>query len=426
MTTTILHYGPSGRLSIDLPAERLVARCGQPASPPLADVARATAEALAAPLDYPPLDQQVVPGDKVCVALADGVPQAATVVRVVVDRLLAAGVAGHDITLIRGSAAALPDVADGPGGKFAAGGAKVHVLTHDAADRKRLSYLAASTEGKPIYIDRGLADADLVIPIGCQRLDAAIGYFGLNSGLFPTFSDAKNLERYRAPLAAHSPVQLRRMRQEADQVAWLLGVHFLVQVIPAGDDGVLAVLAGRTGSVDGVAHDSCLAAWQSSVPWRASLVVAALSGPASEQTWLNVARAMAAALRVVEEGGAIAICSDLREAAGPAVRWLASTESPETALREIVRERPVDALAAAQLVEAVSRCRVYLFSGLAPGPIEDLGLIPVEGAEQLQRLAAQQSSCILLANAQYAIAVPEGEDDAVGKTASDRSQAKRE
>ncbi len=142
---------------------------------------------------------------------------------------------------------------------FDAGGEQVQVLTHDPADRKRLSYLAASAEGKPIYLDRALADADLVIPIGCQRLDSVLGYFGLNSGLFPTFSDAKNLERYRAPLAARSPVQLRRMREEVDQVSWLLGVHFLVQVIPAGDEEILAVLAGRTGAVDRVARERCQA-----------------------------------------------------------------------------------------------------------------------------------------------------------------------
>ncbi len=105
MTTTTLHYGRSGRLKLDVPDDRLVASCGLPASPPLADVAQATADALAAPIDYPPLPQLVVPGDKVCVALADGVPQAA-----------ARGASGyrsacwpqafrsHDITLIRGSA----------------------------------------------------------------------------------------------------------------------------------------------------------------------------------------------------------------------------------------------------------------------------------------------------------------------------------
>ena len=70
----------------------------------------------------------------------------------------------------------------------------------------RLAYLAASSEGKPIYLDRALADADLVIPIGCLRLDGTLGYFGVGSTVFPTFSDAQNLQRFRAPhLIAWAP-----------------------------------------------------------------------------------------------------------------------------------------------------------------------------------------------------------------------------
>ena len=38
---------------------------------------------------------------------------------------------------------------------------------------------------KPIYIDRLLHDADLVIPIGCLRHDESLGYFGIASGIFP-------------------------------------------------------------------------------------------------------------------------------------------------------------------------------------------------------------------------------------------------
>ncbi|HTU27442.1 MAG TPA: lactate racemase domain-containing protein, partial [Pirellulales bacterium] len=305
-------------------------------------------------------------------------------------------------------------------------GRSITLMTHDPADRKRLSYLAASDEGKPVYIDRVLADADLVIPVGCQRLDATLGFFGLHSGLFPAFSDAKNLERYRAPRVARSPVQLRRMRHEAEQASWLLGVHFLVQVIPAGDDGLLAVLAGQASVVDRAASERCLAAWGSSVPWRASLVVAAVSGSESEQTWLNVARALASAERVVEEGGVIVVCSDLKESAGPALQHLVATESPAAAMRDIVRVRPVDALAAAELAEAVSHTRIYLLSGLEPSVVEDLGLTPIEDAEQIERLVAQQPSCIVLANAQYAIATPAGEDDLADDSVSNPPRARRD
>ena len=290
-----------------------------------------------APLAYPPLAKLVVPGDKVCLALDDGVPQAAAIVGTIVDGLVAAGIEGGDITLIRGpSGAGQRD----PEWFTAGRGGEVQVLTHDPADRKRLAYLAASSEGKPIYLDRALADADLVIPIGCLRLEGTLGYFGVGSTVFPTFSDAQNLQRFRAPLPAHSTVRFRRRQAETDQVSWLLGIQFIVEVIPAGDDQVLAVLAGRVDEVERVGRQQCQAAWDASVAERASLVVAAITGPAGEQTWLNVARALAAALRLVDEGGTIVVCSQLAAEAGPAVRYLAASESPQAALREIVRERP--------------------------------------------------------------------------------------
>jgi nickel-dependent lactate racemase len=427
---TTLHYGSRGRITIDVPEGRIIATCGVPAAGPLADVAQATAEALRAPLDYPPLSQMVVPGDKVCLVLDDEVPQASTVVQAIVDGLLAAGIESHDITLLRAGATAPNGAADRPeegdgAATFGKLPSEVQVVIHDPTDRKRLAYLAASAEGKPVYLDRALADADLVIPIGCLRLDSALGYFGINSTVFPAFSDEQTLLRYRAPLVAHSPVQLRLRREETDQVGWLLGIHFIVEVLPAGDDGVLAVLAGRVGEVERVGRDRCLNAWNSTVPHRAALVLAAVSGPPKEQTWLNVARALAAALRLVEEGGTVAVCTDLKEAVGPAMRYLAVTESPETALREIVRERPTDALAASQLIEAVSSGRIYLLSGLTPAAVEDLGLTPIDGPEQLTRLVEQHPNCVLLANAQYSIATIEGAESPVSPPSPVRQRSKR-
>ena len=66
------------------------------------------------------------------------------------------------------------------------------MAVHDPVDRVQLSYLAASTEAKPIYVNRALSDADLVIPIGCLHPEGALGYFGVYSGIFPAFSDARH------------------------------------------------------------------------------------------------------------------------------------------------------------------------------------------------------------------------------------------
>ena len=43
-------------------------------------------------------------------------------------------------------------------------------MIHDPHDRQQLSYLAASAEGRPIYLNRTLYDAELVIPVNCLTL----------------------------------------------------------------------------------------------------------------------------------------------------------------------------------------------------------------------------------------------------------------
>ena len=76
---------------------------------------------------------------------------------------------------------------------------RITLLTHDPADRRQLAYLAANEAGEAILVNRALHDADVVLPVGCLRADEAAGYFGIHGALFPAFSDAKTLQRFRGP-----------------------------------------------------------------------------------------------------------------------------------------------------------------------------------------------------------------------------------
>ncbi len=400
--TTILHYGDRASLELEIPAEALVALCGQPSDRAIADTRQAIAQALDAPLDYPPLGQSVVPGDKVVLALGQGVPRAAEIITAVVERCLAAGVSANDISLLtsRGdlpadSSAALAMPSNLP--------EAIKLLIHDPLDRNQLSYLAASSEGKPIYVHRALSEADLVIPIGCLRAAASLSYHGVYSSIFPTFSDAKTIQRHRSPIASERPIQLRRYRREVDEVGWLLGLHYQIQVVPGAPDEWLAILAGRATSVAQAGSEQCKRAWECRVPHRASLVLASIAGGVDQQTWTNVARALAAATRVVEEGGTIALCTDLDAPLGPALEALRGAEHPDVVLRHISHDRPSDTLVSVQLAHALERGRVYLLSRLDESIVEELGIAPVEHAEQIARLIARYPSCIVLDNAQYVV-----------------------
>ena len=227
----------------------------------------------------------------------------------------------------------------------------------------------------------------MVLPVGCLRDDHTAGYFGIHDCIFPTFSDARTLQRFRplGLLAADQGVK-RALVNDVEHVAWLLGVNFTVQLVPAGNDQVLHVLAGQSDSVGGAAARSTMPPGTCAPSRRAALVVAAIAGDAHQQTWENLGRAVEAAENLLEEGGAIAVCCDLSDRPGPAMQRMALVESRHAALRQIGKERPVDALPAVQIAHALDSNPVYLLSRLDPLMVEDLGLVPITDAEELARL----------------------------------------
>lgn len=405
--TTTLKYGARGALNLDLKPDVLIAECDAPRGQAITDLPAAVAAALDAPLDFPPLCQAVVPGDRVAIVLDEGVPQVPTLVAAVVERLVSAGISPDDITMVHSAANAAAATIDPRGQIPAEIREQIPLVVHDPDSHEHLSYLAASAEAKPIYIHRAIHEADLIIPIGCLRLDDSLGYYGVSGGLFPAFSDTKSLERYRSPVSIESDVQRKRLRKEAEEVVWLMGVSFTIQVVPGANGQVLHVLAGAMPAVCKQGKRLCREAWAYSVPQRASLVVASIAGESTQQTWQNLARAISAASRAVSEDGVIAICSDLAEEPGPALQRLAGADDAQQALREIIKVRPPDSLPATQLLHATQRGPVYLLSQLDQELVEQLGATPVASAEQIARLASHHRSCIVLANAQYALATPQ-------------------
>jgi nickel-dependent lactate racemase len=396
----VLRFGADSSIPFEAGPRAAPCLYGQPQGAPLADPAEAVRAALEQPLEYPPLRQSTTVGDRIVVALGQGVPRATEITAAVVHSLMAGGVDPDGISVLRTEA----DVEAGAGDPRrlvdAAVAPRIRLLTHDPANRQALGYLAANEEGDPILLNRLLVDADLVLPIGRLCDGAARGYFGIHGSIFPGLADEKTQSRFRRKdLPPGRREHHAALLREADQVAWLLGVNFTVQLLPAAGDGILGVVAGESKAVGRRGREAYRAAWGCPVARRASLVVAAIEGPQEQQTWENLGRALEAAGRLVEEGGAIAVCCELAARPGPAVGRLVGARSRGTAVRRILRDNPGDALPAAQLAHALERQHVYLLSRLDSSLVEDLDMVPIGGAEELGRLSQRHDSCILLANA---------------------------
>ena len=396
----VLSYGIDLSVRFDLPASALIAACGRHGVGHLDEPGEATAKALAHPVDYPPPDRYLMPSDRVAIVLGDGVPHGDQIAAAVIRRLVAGDIDPESITLLRTGAAA--DAGFGDPSRWLDEGIRqgLSLLTHDPTDRNQLAYLAASSRGESILLNRAIIDADVVLPIGCFHGRHVARHLGMYGAIFPDFADEKNRKRFRSPntLGARG-YHKKSVVGAVDEVGWLLGTTFTIQVIPGPVSSVLHVVAGEVGAVKKRAARLYRSAWHSSVPRRASLVVAAIEGNSHEQTWDNLGRALATAAELVEDGGAIAVCSELADLPGPAVDLLHRTRSLDDALRQINKDRPPDSLAAAQLAAVQDRVSVYLLSRLDPADVEELEIAPIVDTDELVRLAERHPSCLLLADA---------------------------
>src|SRR5207302_1805342 len=91
--------------------------------------------------------------------------------------------------------------------------------------------------------------ADQLVVLTRRGYDPLLGYSGAEGALYPALGDDAALQESweRLSMAAPGPAPWP-LRQEAAEVAWLLGVPFLVQVIEGAGCEVAHVIGGPVES----------------------------------------------------------------------------------------------------------------------------------------------------------------------------------
>ncbi len=379
------------------------------AKPAGGDAAAGAMAALRAPIDSPAAADATIPGDRIALAVDPNVPELAGVVRGCVDTLWEPGEPRLQLVLWEeASQGVLEELSRTCGDR-------VEVLRHRCDDRPSLSYLAADAEANPVYLNRALVDADFVLPVVAHRsLDRASCQDP--AGLFPHFSDSATRRRFLLEQRPAEPPQ------ETIEVDWLLGVQLVLSVRsdPNGKAGEIWAGTPRAIAADLPARaepltsedalsDSLKDPWDTERP-QAALVVASLDGEASQQTWSNATRAIAAASRYAAPGGTIVLWSGLSE---PPPRGLGrriqqeSWKPPKSTGRASDGDAsltPWDQAAelAPILQTVLSEHRVLIRSRLEREMLESISFGSLQGLDELRRLSAQHSSVGVLRAAQFA------------------------
>ena len=335
--------------------------CGLPTSRGLASDVRA---AMSQPIDFPPIEKAIVEGDRVAVVIDPLLPSMAELTAACVQYLLDAGVqAGQLVVVLAGHESADAKLLQDALRPLL--GEAVEIELHDADDDSKIAYVAANEDSDPIYINRTVVDADVILPITCARGQSTLDYMGAYS-VFPLLSNRATRGQFYALDKLDAAEEYHRLTAWADQAAWWVGMMATIQAIPAADDSVACVIAGSTNAVEEEAQKLMSTAWR--IEDRpAEIVVALLEGRQAQQSWENLARALHTAKQVVAPGGSIVLCTEITKGPGAGLQKLRNIHSsPDKIARKLSHETADDALAAAVILETTKNYHVYLVSHLKP------------------------------------------------------------
>jgi hypothetical protein len=275
----------------------------------------------------------------------------------------------------------------------------VQVATHVATDRKQLAYLATTRKGRRVYLNRAVVDADQLVVLTGLRFDPQMGHLGAAGAVFPAMSDAETRHAWDKTLSMDAPQDAPwPARGEAEEVAWLLGAPFQVQVVEGAGDTVAGVIAG---SNDAAADGRALLDryWRGTVARPVDTVIAAMSGDPARQDLGDMARALACAARVVRPNGTIVLLCQTRPALSEGFQRMMDQDDSDRAFKSLAAAPTDDWPAAYSWLQAARRARIVLLSGIPAEAAEGLFTTPMEQARQVQRLIDAGGDCLFLPDA---------------------------
>ena len=364
------------------------------------DVGASIATALSQPLDFPPFQAAMVDDDRIALAVDSAIPTLSAVIVGAVDFLLANQAKLDNISVILSpcSDETLQAVRDNLPPHLHQ---KLPIFVHNPAEQNDLGYLAASSEeASPIYVNRRLLDADVVLPITLYHCEQTIDYFG-TAGIFPLFADAEVMRRCSTLSNLGSPAQRQKRCRDAEEAAWLLGTHCIVKVVPSGNGNIQKIVAGTPDAIETTLRNDSALALEITLDQFADTAIAEIDGEANEQTWPNVARALHAARAAIRNNGTIVLRTKVHQTPGVSLRRLTSLDSPEKIEKHLSKESGPDTLTASLLSEYLQRARIFMQAKLPQDAVEDLGVGFVADEHQIEKLLGSSGRCIWLPSAQH-------------------------
>lgn len=363
------------------------------------ELGESLAEALKSPIMYPPLAESVFAGDTVAIVVQDDLPEVRRMLDVMVAHLADLNVAAADVTIVMSERTAdvleiapsvyrMPDETkdEQPPVQFEVdfGFNQINCQVHDADNDAGLAYLNANDDGDPVYVNRLLVDADVVIPIGFVEP----GDDSRQSDcIYPSFSGAGAQERF-----SKTDITSLACRSEVALANDMLGSFFVIQLVGGPGGNVAGLFCGERTRTTKAARLAANDLWRFEFAGEAEVVLATIETDAKRQSWDDVAEAVLTASQLIKGEGPIVVLSKLSTKPNKKMRRALQSQFEDGPERK-------SSVKLRALAGVVAERSVFLKSQLSPAEVEDLGLGHLDSTDQITRVAEPFESGVLIRDA---------------------------
>ncbi|HZT57068.1 MAG TPA: nickel-dependent lactate racemase [Pyrinomonadaceae bacterium] len=352
------------------------------------------------PVDSQPLEEIISPGESVLVVVSDATRAtgSAQVVHLLARRLVALGVAPHELRVIFATGIhravtreervelLTPFIVQ-----------RVRLLEHDASDESKHVSLGETERGTPVELDRALFDHSHVVLTGAVGFHYFAGFTGGRKSVCPGLASKRTIEAThlraldferggrRAGVGA-GRLDGNAVHEECERIAAEAAPSFLVNTVTDERGRVVRLYTGDWRAAHRLACAEYADSHSIKIREKRAVVVASAGGSPHDINLIQAHKALEMASHACAEGGTIVLVAECADGLGRAdfLKWFDAKDSRELESR-LRSAYEVNGQTAWSLLTKAERFSVRLVSSL---PDEQVRLMRMTPARTLDEALA--------------------------------------
>jgi nickel-dependent lactate racemase len=260
---------------------------------------------------------------------------------------------------------------------------RVKIINHDPDDDGNLVEVGETSFQNRVRLNRLFCEAGIRILTGDIEYHQFCGYGGGAKSVFPGIADRESIQRNHArqflPGAEQGELAGNPVRQEIEEVAEMVRIDFILNVVLNQDYKITGVFAGDVKQAFQKGTDLVNKIYKKSLAEPVDLVLTSPGGYPKDIDLYQSQKAVKAAARIVKKGGVIVLFAECRDGHGSQLFYESVKQAGS--LQEIVDKHKrgfvLGAHKAFQYARDMLHADVCLYSSLPDALISEFFLKPV-------------------------------------------------